>query len=94
MEEICSIQIFVCNSYIATLLYRSFILNLCIPCRFQFIFFLVHCLVLTLALVLAARKQDPRNYDEGVDIFRGMCEGFLIIFTLYTLVIEIYQWQK
>ena len=47
-----------------------------------------------MALVLAARKQDPRDYDEGVDVFRGICEALLLIFTLYTLLIEVYQLKK
>ena len=34
---------------------------------------------LTCALVLAARKQDPRLYDEPVDIFRGICEGLAVL---------------
>ena len=68
--------------------------TLCIPCSIQFILFLVHTSILTVALVLAARKQDPRDYDEGVDVFRGICEAFLFIFTFYTLLIEIYQLIK
>ena len=62
--------------------------------RNQFLFFLLHSLVMTLALVLAARKQDPRDYDEGIDIFRGICESFLLIFTLYNFVTEVYQLKK
>ena len=69
--------------------YASFV-----SCRIQFIFFLVHSIVLTLALVLAARKQDPRDYDEGVDVFRGICEAFLLIFTLYNLLVELNQLRK
>ena len=57
-------------------------------------FFLVHTVILTLALVLAARKQDPRDYDEGVDVFRGICEALLLIVTMYTLLIEVYQLKK
>ena len=68
--------------------------TLYIPCSIQFILFLVHTSILTVALVLAARKQDPRDYDEGVDVFRGICEAFLLIFTLYTLLIEVYQLKK
>ena len=49
---------------------------------------------MTLALILAARKQDPRDYDGGIDIFRGICESFLLIFTLYNFVTEVYQLKK
>ena len=49
---------------------------------------------MTLALVLAARKQDPRDYDEGVDVFRVICESFLLIFTLYNFFTEVYQLKK
>ena len=65
-----------------------------IPYSVQFMFFLIHTLVLTLALVLAARKQDPRDYDQGVDVFRGICEGLLLIFIIYTTIIEFYQIRK
>ena len=68
--------------------------TLCILYSMQFILFLVHTIVLTVALVLAARKQDPRDYDEGVDVFRGICEALLLIFTMYTSLIEVYQLKK
>ena len=64
------------------------------PFRNQFLFFLVHSLVMTLALVLAARKQDPRDYDEGVDVFRGICESVLLIITIYNFATEVYQLKK
>ena len=57
-------------------------------------FFLIHTVILTVALVLAARKQDPHDYDEGVDVFRGICEALLLIVTMYTLLIEVYQLKK
>lgn len=60
----------------------------------QFIFYLCHSIVMTLALVLAARKRDPRDYDEGVDVFRGICEALLFINTMFTLLVETYQFKK
>ena len=49
---------------------------------------------MTVALVLAARKQDPRDYDEGVDVFRGICESVLLIITIYNFATEVYQLKK
>ena len=69
--------------HIATLLYRN-----------QFAFFLAHTAIMTLALVLAARKPDPLDYNEGIDIFRGMCEVVLILFVTYNVFREGYQFKK
>ncbi|XP_065884791.1 transient receptor potential cation channel subfamily A member 1-like isoform X2 [Dysidea avara] len=60
----------------------------------QFLFFLFHTGVMTLALILAARENDPSNYDDGVDIFRGICEAVLICCILYNVIVEIYQIKK
>ena len=49
---------------------------------------------MTSALVLAARKTDPRKYDEGVDIFRGICEAVLVLCILYNVLVELYQFKR
>ena len=49
---------------------------------------------MTLALSLAAAKQDPRMYNDRIDIFRGICEGIFFILTMCTLFIEVYQFKK
>ena len=49
---------------------------------------------MTLALVLAARKADPREYDEGVDIFRGICEVLLFLCIMYNVLVEVYQFKR
>ena len=49
---------------------------------------------MTLALVLAARKADPREYDEGVDIFRGICEALLLLCITYNVFVEVYQFKR
>ena len=67
--------------------YRSY--QLC--CRWQFVFYIVNTAVMTLALVLAARKTDPREYDEGIDKFRGVCEVLLSFFVIYNFLEEVYQ---
>ena len=67
---------------------------MCFVYRNQFLFFLFHTGVMTLALVLAARENDPSNYDDGVDIFRGICETVFICCILYSLVVEGYQLRK
>ena len=62
--------------------------------RNQFLFFLFQTIVKTLALILAARKIDPSNYDTGVDIFRGLCEAVLICCILYNVVVEVSQFKR
>ena len=49
---------------------------------------------MTLALILAAQENDPSNYDDGVDIFRGICEAVLICCILYNVIVETYQLKK
>ena len=49
---------------------------------------------MTLALVLAARKADPREYDEGIDVFRGICEGLLFLCITYNVFVEVYQFKR
>ena len=48
-------------------------------------------LSLTGALVLAARKEDPREYDDIEDIFRGVCEGISLILIGYNGITELNQ---
>ena len=50
-----------------------------------------HTVIMTSALVLAARKSDPRHYDTNVDIFRGICEAAELICTLSNILKELYQ---
>ena len=49
---------------------------------------------MTSAFVLAARKTDPREYDEGVDIFRGICEAILVLCITYNVFVEVYQLKR
>ena len=58
-------------------------------CRSKFIFFLIHTAIMTTALVLAARKTDPRKYDEGVDIVRSICEACLLFCIIYNILKEL-----
>ena len=44
---------------------------------------------LTCALVLAAEKRDPRQYDAPVDVFRGICEGFTLLTVVYNGLAEL-----
>jgi len=59
--------------------------------RLQFCCFLTVMTTLTCALVLAARKQDPRLYNEPVDIFRGICEGLAALLLGYYGISELNQ---
>ena len=69
--------------------YHTFLL-----CRIRFILFIIHTVIMTSALVLAARKSDPRHYSTNVDIFRGMCEAAELICTLYNILRELYQLKR
>ena len=59
--------------------------------RLQFCYFLIVMATLTSALVLAARKQDPRLYNKPVDIFRGLCEVIAALLLGYYGISEINQ---
>ncbi len=47
--------------------------------------------VLTCALTLAARKPDPRQYDTLLDVFRGVCEGLVVVAIGYNGLSELNQ---
>ena len=47
--------------------------------------------ILTCALILAAKKSDPRLYDTPVDVVRGVCEAISIITIGYNGVAELNQ---
>ena len=49
---------------------------------------------MTSALVLAVRESDPREYDSGIDIFRGICEVLFFLFTMYNVFVEVYQLKR
>ena len=49
---------------------------------------------MTTALVLAARKTDPREYDEGVDILRGIFEPLLFLCIIYNVFAEMFQFKR
>ena len=47
--------------------------------RLQFLWYLLVFVLLTAALVLAAKKTDPLVYDSPVDYIRLLCEVSLIL---------------
>ena len=49
---------------------------------------------MTTALVLGARKTDPRKYDEHADIVRGLCEALLFFCITYNVLVEAYQLNR
>lgn len=55
---------------------------------------MVHTVIMTSALVLAARKQDPYLYNEDIDIFRGICEGLLFLCVMYNIFREVFKLQR
>ena len=60
-------------------------------CRLHVVYFFIIMACLTCALVLAAKKKDPRKYDEHYDIFRGCCEALSFFMIAYNGVAEINQ---
>ena len=60
-------------------------------CRSHLAFYIIHTVIMILALLIAARKANPLAYDEGVDIFRGICEGFLVLLFLYDVYALVHQ---
>ena len=62
--------------------------------RAKFILFLVHTVIMTTALVLAARKQDPCLYNEDLDIFRGICEAVLFLCVMYNIFREVFKLRR
>ena len=52
----------------------------------QFIFYIIHTVIMTSALVLAAKKTDPREHDDGIHIFHGICEALIFLSIIYTLM--------
>ncbi len=46
---------------------------------------------LACALVLAASREDPRVYDQPLDVFRGCCEGLSILLLTLAVVCEVYN---
>ena len=62
--------------------------------RNQFAFYLLYTAIMTLALVLAARKPDPLDYSEAVDVLRGICEAVMFLFVTYNVCREGYQLKK
>ena len=60
-------------------------------CRRWFIQYIIYTAIMTTALVLAARKTDPHEYDEGVDKFRGICEALMFLAIMVNLFGEVHQ---
>ena len=48
-------------------------------------------LVLSCALLLAAYEQHPNEYDDPVDIFRGVCEGATLVMLILSTMTELYH---
>ena len=80
------------STYIICYILYTYIIVVCLNFyRLSFFYFLAVMATLTCALVLAARKQDPRQYNEPVDIFRGICEGLAILLIGYYGISELNQ---
>ena len=46
---------------------------------------------ISVALIAAAMNDNPRMYDEPVDIFRGVCEGITLLLVTLSFVTELYH---
>ena len=54
-------------------------------------FYIIHTVIMILALLIAARKANPLAYDDSIDKFRGICEGFLGLFFVYDVYALVHQ---
>ena len=86
MGEICQTRI-----QVSDVLCTISLLELSCVHRLQGIFYISKVIFMTLALVLAARKTDPFNYDKGIDVFRGICEAFTFLIILWHFASEMFQ---
>ena len=64
------------------------------PHRMLFSFYLLFMAFLTTSLVLGAGSRDPSQYDSPLDHFRLFCEIVTLLFILYDLALEIYQFGQ
>lgn len=60
-------------------------------CRSHLAFYIIHTVIMILALLIAARKANPLAYDDGIDKFRGICEAFLGLFFVYDVYAMVHQ---
>lgn len=60
----------------------------------QGLFYLLFLLMLSFALGLAAKEDQPLSYQTGRDRFRGICEILSIIFTVIYMGLEIEQFFR
>jgi len=49
---------------------------------------------MTLALILAARETNPSDYDDDVDIIRGVFEVASLCCMLYNAIVEVSQLKR
>lgn len=47
--------------------------------------------ILTPAIVFAAHKPDPRQYNEPLDVFRGVLEAIALLITFFNCASELIQ---
>ncbi len=59
--------------------------------RLYFLHWVLLMSALACALVLAASREDPRVYDQPLDVFRGCCEGLSILLLTLAVVSEVYN---
>ena len=57
----------------------------------QFAFYILFLVLMSCAFFLAAKETETDVYQDGVDIFRGICEILTILFCLFYAVSELDQ---
>ena len=62
---------------------------------FPLLMFLLFLVFFTIALVLAAREQNPSNYNHGsLDAFRLFCEIVSIVYLIGDVVLEVFEFIR
>ena len=60
----------------------------------QGVLYLFFLLMLSLALGLAAKEDQPTKYESSLDRFRGFCEIMSILFSVWYLGLESEQFVR
>ena len=68
--------------------------NCCFCFSMQGVLYLFFLLMLSLALGLAAKEDQPTKYESSLDRFRGFCEIMSILFSVWYLVLELEQFVR
>ena len=93
--ELCRLAKFLSMAYLVHIVTSKYDLwNCCFCLSIQGVLYLFFLLMLSLALVLAAKEDQPTKYESSLDRFRGFCEIMSILFSVWYLVLELEQFVR